>query len=397
MLLIIMVAKKKLCSEKVSMLDRLQRILYFKYLSIVLEPTIVDLEQPTPSFHRTIDSFTPAECNLFFRFQQRDLHRLVALLHFPRRVVFDNGAVLPGEEVMLRGLYELVSGMDKVRISKHVFGQHPTLQTRAFTWFINHIYSNFKHIVTDNLEWWQRNGFMDKSVEAVRQKMTEVLLQRYGSRNVLEVVMLQQVGLFIDCNCFPTSVVGGGPAEKGANAARWADDVQRSFYNMWKSQHGLKHQTVDNVYGITVDMFGPTSLRRNDNTLLAQSNLVNRLAAVGETTAMGDSAYTRMSNLTTYYKGDQGDVEIFNLWNKGMKSVRVSIEWNYGYTATLFKYLQTKSKLRVMASENVSRVYTVATILRNCVAALYGCQTSNYFNVTVDELFLEKYLIQSDY
>ena len=50
-------------------------------------------------------------------------------------------------------------------------------------------------------------------------------------------------GYFIDCKCSPTSVVGGGPAEDGANAARWDVEVNRAFYNGWKSVHGLKHQT----------------------------------------------------------------------------------------------------------------------------------------------------------
>ena len=71
----------------------------------------------------------------------------------------------------------------------------------------------------------------------------------------------------IDCNCLETSVVGGGPTENGANAAKWDDTIQRAFYNGWKSIHGLKHQTVDNAYGLTVDMYGPATLRRNDLAL----------------------------------------------------------------------------------------------------------------------------------
>ena len=52
-----------------------------------------------------------------------------------------------------------------------------------------------------------------------------------------------RAGYFIDCKCSPTSVVGGGPAEDGVNAARWDVEVNRAFYNGWKSVHGLKHQT----------------------------------------------------------------------------------------------------------------------------------------------------------
>ena len=51
------------------------------------------------------------------------------------------------------------------------------------------------------------------------------------------------VSHFIDCNRLETCVAGGGPAEQGANAARWNEDIQRSFYNGWKSINGMKHQT----------------------------------------------------------------------------------------------------------------------------------------------------------
>jgi hypothetical protein len=74
------------------------------------------------------------------------------------------------------------------------------------------------------------------------------------------MVLMNLVAHFIDCNCLPTSVVGGGPAEEGANAMRWDDLVQRAFYNGWKSIHGLKHQSVENAFGFAVDLYGLTSL-----------------------------------------------------------------------------------------------------------------------------------------
>ena len=80
--------------------------------------------------------------------------------------------------------------------------------------------------------------------------------------------------------------------------------MQRSFYNGWKSIHGLKHQTVDIAHGITIDLYGPMSLRRNDLTLLRESNIVNRLREVQDGQAdqyvmFGDSAYKKQSHLTS--------------------------------------------------------------------------------------------------
>lgn len=78
--------------------------------------------------------------------------------------------------------------------------------------------------------------------------------------------------LFIDCNCHETSRPVGGPRVVGANAARWLPEVQESFYNGWKSIHGLKHMTIDNAFGFTIDIFGPTSLRKT--TLHYLGNLI---------------------------------------------------------------------------------------------------------------------------
>ena len=61
------------------------------------------------------------------------------------------------------------------------------------------------------------------------------------------------------------------------------------------------------------------------------------------------SAYKIQSHIFSYISG----VETTNtakLYNYAMKSVRISIEWNYGFTATLFKYLLQEYKLRVMKS-----------------------------------------------
>jgi hypothetical protein len=139
------------------------------------------------------------------------------------------------------------------------------------------------------------------------------------------------VAFFIDCNCLATSVCGGGPAEDGANAARWDKAISRAFYNGWKSINGLKHQTINDAFGLCPDMCGPTSLRRNELTLLRKSNINQRM--VDEQTGnaeqyviMGDSAYKKQSHhLTSYHKGEDL-IANARVWNGKMKTVRISIE-----------------------------------------------------------------------
>ena len=364
------------------------------YLRVVIDPQEEDEEDdtdPIPRLNKRIESFSHSDCKIFFRFNKVDLYMLMELLRIPNIVVLPDRRRITGEEAFLRGLYELASGENQFKISRNVFGGDASLQSRAMSWFIHHIHQNFHHLVEDNLEWWKNNGFFRASADAISAKM-----------GVNDNCMAH----FIDCNCLPTSVVGGGPAEEGANSARWSDDIQRAFYNGWKSVHGLKHQTVDNAYGFTVDMCGPTSLRRNDLTLLGESDINNRMMELQlldeiQYCIFGDSAYQRQSHIRTYYKANREEDGVFDhvRWNNAMKKVRISIEWNYGYTASLFKYVQNQRKLELLKnSSQVSKVYIVATILRNIYVGFYGCQTSNYFDVELlGGDFVRAYINQTEF
>ena len=223
------------------------------------------------------------------------------------------------------------------------------------------------------------------------------------------------VSHFIDCNCLPTSRCGGGPTEEGANSGilivlyflalklsylgRWNDNIQRAFYNGWKSIHGLKHQTVDNAFGFTEDIYGPTSLRHHDLNLLYDSMINNRFKAlqqgnVDQYIVFGDSAYPKESHLTTYKERRDANNEHVN-WNKAMKHVRISIEWNYGHTATLFKYVRKKDKLKLLSEARVAQIYTVATLFRNFHVACYGSQCSSYFGLEMPSDMLTHYINQT--
>ena len=143
---------------------------------------------------------------------------------------------------MIRGLYELVSGEDQFNIACNDFGREQSQQSRAWKYSVNHIYDNVLWIVTNNLNWWYEGGYLRQSMEAIKAKI--------GGNGQFNTAG------FIDCYCLQTDVLGGGSAEGGENAERWDPNIQKAFYNGWKSIHGLKHQTMDVAYGMTVDMYG---------------------------------------------------------------------------------------------------------------------------------------------
>ena len=164
---------------------------------------------------------------------------------------------------------------------------------------------------------------------------------------------------------------------------------------------------VNNAYGCVVDCEGPWTLRRNDLALLRISNINERfrelqedLAPEDQTVTFGDSAYKKQSHIRTYLS--EGEVvgaravEYRKAFNGCSKKIRISIEWDYGTTASLFMYLQNLDKLKLMKSENVKKIYIVCTLLKNFHVMLYGCQSSNYFNIQFPPNTLEHYINQTD-
>ena len=61
-------------------------------------------------------------------------------------------------------------------------------------------------------------------------------------------------------------------------------------------------------------------------------------------------------------------------------------------TGNLFGYVTNTQKLKILGSNNVAKVYTVATLLRNCHVAMYESETSHYFELPLSTNFLEKYM-----
>ena len=118
---------------------------------------------------RTIESFGPS-IKKDFRFEAGELYLLLKELKFPEDIVLDNGIVMTGEEVFLRGLYELVTGALQHTIAD-IFGRDFSAQSRAFNFFIDLVYDNHRHLVQNNLEWWYRNGFWEKSAKAIEERM----------------------------------------------------------------------------------------------------------------------------------------------------------------------------------------------------------------------------------
>ena len=76
-------------------------------------------------------------------------------------------------------------------------------------------------------------------------------------------------------------------------------------------------------------------------------------------------------------------------FNKGMSSVRVSVEWLFGDVINYFKFLDFKKNLKIRLSQ-VGKMYIVCAILRNALTCMYKNTTSQFFELeppTIQEYF----------
>ena len=195
------------------------------YVLILKEPDNTILR---PINHRrSIVSISDSDCKTFFGFSnQQDLLRLLKCLRLDKsRIVLSNGSVMSGEEIFLRGLYELITGEFQSSVAINVFGRDLSQQSRAFSYFIDYIYHNFCYLLLDNLSWFKESGLLEKSRLAIRKKLEDL-------GYVFEINEKHTIGLFIDCNCLKTFRPVGGPLFAGHDARRYSTLVQQAFCNV---------------------------------------------------------------------------------------------------------------------------------------------------------------------
>ena len=135
----------------------------------------------------------------------------------------------------------------------------------------------------------------------------------------------------------------------------------------------------------------PDQCALENRSSMTGEEVLLQVNSIFQLTIYGDSIYPRLSHLHSSWR-HAGATQDQKRENKAYTKVRIMIEWNYGITGSIYSYLRNHDKLRLLASNIVSKVYTVATILRNCHVCMYGCETSMYFGLTFEDDFLERYM-----
>ena len=178
------------------------------------------------------------------------------------------------------------------------------------------------------------------------------------------------VALFIDNTMIAMCRPGGGPVTGGEQAPRITKDLQQAFWTGWKKLHGLKWQTVLLANGMDFEVWGPASVRRNDNFTLHRSQIEAKLEQLQidlplKYKIFGDSAYT----VTNWLVSGAG---------KGMAAVREAIEWSYKDLKTIWKYCDYRHILK-LRNQPVGKIVFVCMLLRNAHVTMNGNQAGEYF------------------
>ena len=297
------------------------------------------------------DTLTDDECIQQFRFNKEDLFLLKTLLQLPDKLVGSNASTCTGMEglcILLRRLAYPNRLTDLVPI----FGLHPTHLSVMFNLVLEHVHSNFQHLISDLDQPWLEEG----------------QVRRYARVTQNAGLPISNCWGFIDGTVMPIC----RPSQN-----------QREVYNGHRRTHALKCQSVVLPNGLIANLFGPMEGRRHDAALLAESGLLAGIRFHSATNKplclYGDSAYPLSPYLMCPYKNSVLTDEQ-QAFNTGVSSGREAVEWGFGKIVQLFAFVDFRKNQKLYL-QPVGKYYRVATLLTNCHTCLYGSQVSTYFGM----------------
>jgi len=225
-----------------------------KYLTIKRVPC--ELYQPLPvviNLRRSIDSFQEEDIPQNFRFRNKlQLKSLLNSFQLPEAFISMCGHRFNTEELLLVTLFRFhtsVIGTDDT--FKMIFGWPEGKVYMGVKLFVSYFVHNWGYLIQDNIEYWVPS--LPYFSECIRNKLLD-----YGCAFPHSYVVGGfNVFGFIDNVVYPTCRPGSGPSRDGVRAPRYNPLIQRSFYNGWKSQHGIKYQTIGLPNGLMFHTWGP--------------------------------------------------------------------------------------------------------------------------------------------
>jgi hypothetical protein len=123
---------------------------FASYIQLVIIPEVAPIPR-VKHIPRTIQSFSESNSWLYFRTKKNDLYRLMKAFKIPKSITLTNGFIIQSEEMLLSSIFRFAHGGTFHINIVLIFGKDHTQWIRAFSWFVNHLTSNFSYLLCDNL------------------------------------------------------------------------------------------------------------------------------------------------------------------------------------------------------------------------------------------------------
>jgi hypothetical protein len=355
---------------KKNRLLKLFRLLLQELRSIFLIENVPNQRRHPKHPSVTVYDIDPHVFSQHFRFRSPEsILELIRGFRLPD-LIRVNGYKFTAQEVVMISLARLAYPLRWCDVLLLFPGRKRWSCQRAFYWFLDFMIKNWGYLILNNRDFWV--PYFQQSADAIRVKLSELPNESYR----LFYPPADQPGGFsvfgfIDNTMLAMCRPGGGPIQGGEQSARVDKLVQQAWWTGWKKLHGLKFQTVVMANGMDFEVWGPTSVRHNDNYTLAKSNIIEKLrqCQLGnqfQYKIFGDSAYFDNPYLATG-------------GGRGMASVRETVEWEYKDVKTYWKYCDYRHCLK-MKRQPLAKIFFVALLLRNAHCCFYGCEAAGYFN-----------------
>ena len=354
-------------------------------MKIIIKTFLVDTIPMEPRYSKVRKTIHDFEQNGLpfsaqFRFTNgNQLRRLLNGFRFPDGTVRIKKYKFTSEEILLISLTRLSWPLRWTDVQERFPNRSSHELSLAFYYFLDFMISNWGYLILNNRSYWL--PWLEASANSIRMKLQTLANEEY--RQYYDVEDGFRVAMFIDNTILAMCRPGGGPLSGGEQAPRLPPEIQEAFWTGWKKLHGLKWQTLILANGMDFEVWGPASVRHNDNFTLHRSNILAKLHTLQlgqpiQYCAFGDSAYSP-------------DEYILSGGGRGMASVRESVEWTYKDIKTQWKYCDYRHCLQ-LRNQPLGKIFFVCMLLRNAHVTLNGSQTSEYF--TLEPPSLEHWLSQ---
>jgi hypothetical protein len=297
-----------------------------------------------------LSTLTAYDVYHFTRFRLEDLKKIRRLLRIPDRFSTRSNTPLSGDEALFLFLTRLAFPW-RLKTLELLFGHARSTISEGTNWILWYIYKHWDFLLDDFAS------------PLATSHLSDDRLALFARKVHAKGAPLAACWGFIDCTirkiCRPKK-------------------YQRECYNGYKHIHALKYSAVKCPDGLIYHLYGPFEGRRNDNSLLAHSNLLDRLRThAPQFYIYGDPAYSIHSVLLSPFDNAKLTPEEQE-FNKRMSAVREVVEWGFADVIRLWGALEWVPTQRMFNSA-VGIQYRVAVLLTNMHICLYGSETSWYF------------------